>query len=111
MVRPRRRPHPRSLDALFPKPKKPPVRLCRRGHRLGERNWKLKHCPKCRAEDLEAERAADAVAEREEWSRRLNTGPVLTHLIVSTGRIVRNVIPRGLQKRRPAGRARLRRRR
>lgn len=97
---PRKRRHPRSLDALFPRPKKPPVKRCPAGHRQTQ---KWKNGSPCLACDLDAERRAraeqaalTAVAEREEWSRRLNVGPVLTMIETSTGRVIRHTIPRHL---------------
>lgn len=103
MARPTpRKPHPRSLDALFPRPKKPAVKRCARGHRQ-QPDWRpTMGCPFCALYEETSERIRnhDAKREREEWSARLNVGPVLTHRIVSTGQIVRHVIPPHLQKRR-----------
>lgn len=96
-MRPPRKTHPRSLDALFPRPKKPPIKRCPAGHRQTQK-WRAGDA--CLACDLDRERreraAMDALtgaAEREEWSRRLNVGPVLTMIETSTGRVIRHSIP------------------
>lgn len=64
-----KRPHPRSLDALFPKPK---VRRCGRGHGQTPEWRPSRGCSTCRKQD--DERALDeqlrqyaGAAEREKW--------------------------------------------
>jgi hypothetical protein len=96
------RPHPRSLDALFPRPKKPPVKRCPAGHSQSQR-WKPGDaCLTCSLDlerRLRAELAAlEGAAEREEWRRRNGPVPaVLEMRVVDTGRIIRYAIPPHLQ--------------
>ena len=111
LTRPKRS-NPRSLDALFPRPKVEPVRRCPRGHRQVT-GWKrLQGCRDCALYDEASERirSHDSRAEREGWAKVLNTGPVLRMTVTSTGREIVHSIPRHLQPRgRRRGRA-LRRR-
>lgn len=113
-----RRPHPRSLDALFGpaptargklKPKQPPrkarVKLCLRGHKLprtaNENTW----CRLCFEERQEAERASNAAADREEWRRLNGPSPAVMEIrFKATGRVARYTIPPHLRPRKVRGR-------
>lgn len=99
MPPPRKR-HPRSLDALFPRPKKPPIKRCPKGHRQTQKWIRGTACRACLAEQEARERAAamaqTGAAEREEWSRRNKVGPVLMMRVVDTGRLIVHKIPRHL---------------
>ncbi len=114
---PRKKPHPRSLDALFPRPaRKVAVKRCAWGHSQTP-DWRtVQGCSTCRKrEEAEAKRAAlsgDAgKAEREEWYRNNPIPDVLTITETSTGRVFRYVIPPHCRKRRgPGGRGRIKRR-
>ena len=101
--RTRKKPHPRSLDVLFPRPK---VKRCIGGHSQTP-EWRPMHgcstCCKEQAERAEQERmaAGGGAAERERWRSRLGPAPaVLEMRVVDTGRLIRFVIPRHLQRRR-----------
>lgn len=90
------KPHPRSLDALFgPKvrtvPKKA-VKRCLSGHRQEVRWQPGELCRECHRAVLEGPPRTLPPLGR--------TPAVLTHLIVSTRRIVSHAIPRHLQRRR-----------
>lgn len=100
MPPPRKRPHPRSLDALFgpKKPKVEPKRHCPRGHlqsvkwRYGDECWP---CERARRADAEAKISAErSAADRAAY--RAENGPppmVLTMTTWDTKRVVRLMIP------------------
>lgn len=113
---PRKKPHPRSLDALFgPKPRtvaKAPVKRCAGGHRQSA-SWKAGHgCSTCERDEsarLRSEIAArEAAADRAAWSAANPTPAVLVMVVTSTGRVIRHSIPKHLM-RRPGTRGRRRR--
>lgn len=96
-MRPPRKTHPRSLDALFPRPKKPAVKRCPAGHRQTQK-WRPGDA--CLACDLDRERkeraALDALtgaAERVAWSRANPVPAVLEMRVTSTGKVIRYAIP------------------
>lgn len=96
-MRPPRKTHPRSLDALFPRPKKPAVKRCPAGHRQTQKWRPGDSCTACQIDAQRREQAAlDALtgaAEREAWSRAHPCPAVLEMRVVDTGRVVRYVIP------------------
>lgn len=102
--------HPRSLDALFPRPK---VRRCSRGHSQTP-EWKAHHgCSTCRKQDEEAAererlRAGAAKAEREAARAALRPLPDPYVLRDYHGRIVGTFRAGG--RRGPARRARIKQR-
>jgi hypothetical protein len=106
---PRRKPHPRSLDALFPKPA---VKRCPAGHRQTQKYRPGDDCLACGLEARRREQAAiDAAtgsAEREEWNRAHPAPAVLEMRVGDTGRVIRFAIPRHLagKRRRGPGRRR-----
>jgi len=94
---PRKRHHPRSLDALFPAPKKPAIKRCPAGHRQTQKWRPGDSCTACQIDAQRREQAAlDALtgaAEREAWSRAHPCPAVLEMRVVDTGRVVRYAIP------------------
>lgn len=96
-MRPPRKTHPRSLDALFPRPKKPAVKRCPAGHRQTQKWRPGEACLACDQDRERKERAArDALtgaAEREAWSRANPVPAVLEIREVSTGKVRRYAIP------------------
>lgn len=106
---PRKRPHPRSLDALFPRPKKPPVKRCGAGHRMGV-DWRpVMGCKTCR--DQEARAAQDRAPLPSAWPGG-KVPAVLTMRVVDSGRLIVHAIPPHLiAQKRAQDRARGRRRR
>lgn len=96
-MRPPRKTHPRSLDALFPRPKKPAVKRCPAGHRQTQKWRPGDSCTACQIDAQRREQAAlDALtgaAEREAWSRAHPCPAVLEMRVVDTGRVVRYAIP------------------
>jgi hypothetical protein len=102
---PRKKPHPRSLDALFgPKPRtvaKAPVRRCQAGHKQAPTWTTRQPCFKC-----------EEARAREELERRAlpPLGPVpdvLRVRVVDTGRVITYAIPPHLQRRGPRPRRRI----
>ncbi len=68
MPPPRKRPHPRSLDALFPRPRTVPkkaVKLCPNKHRQSASWTPSKTCVRCE-QDAAQRRAENGAVEREE---------------------------------------------
>lgn len=96
-MRPPRKTHPRSLDALFPLPKKPAVKRCPAGHRQTQKWRPGDSCTACQIDAQRREQAAlDALtgaAEREAWSRANPCPAVLEMRVVDTGRVIRYAIP------------------
>lgn len=90
-----KRPHPRSLDALFPAPK---VKRCSRGHSQTP-EWKKWHgCSTCKKQDAalaemaeiyRLERQQAATAERLEWQRKLPTLPAVYDMRSTKGELQR----------------------
>lgn len=72
----------------------------------------MRGCRDCALYDEAGERIRnqDGRREREEWSAKLNTGPVLTMTITSTGRVRTFAIPPHLQRRGRRSRRALKRR-
>lgn len=112
---PPRKPHPRSLDALFPRPPRVPIKRCAYGHTQTP-GWRaVTGCSTCnervRRETERSNLTGDAGrAEREAWYRDNPVPDVLTMVETSTGRVIRHTIPPRLRKRGPTGRARIKRR-
>lgn len=108
----KKRPHPRSLEALFPIPK---VSRCPRGHGQTPM-WKRHHgCQTCRKDDAqraEVERmmATNAgAAEREAWRRILGPPPLdMSFRTVREGKLIRYTIPPHLMRKPGSRRARRR---
>lgn len=106
------KPHPRSLDALFPKPRTVPkaaVKVCARGHRQSVHWQPMIGCSACGLYDEASERIRNhnSRREREEWAKAHPCPPVLTMMITSTGRVLTFSIPKHLMRpRRRRGRAR-----
>lgn len=104
---PRKKPHPRSLDALFPRPARPepaPQLRCGRGHPQS-RGWTPKRgCQKCAAL-AEADRLAAQIAAKAKDRPRESVWPggrvpdVLTMRVVDSGKIIRWSIPKHLRPR------------
>ncbi len=108
---PRKRPHPRSLDALFPKPKVRPVKRCPAGHRMGV-DWRpVMGCKTCRDQAARADLAKrDLPPLPSAWPGG-KVPAVLTMIETSTGRVIRHAIPPHLiAQKRAQDRARGRRR-
>ena len=107
--------HPRSLDALFPRPK---VRRCARGHSQTPEWRPTRGCLTCRRIDQERENAllfaADgarraAVAEREHWRQVLPKLPaVIEWRTVHEGKLIRFTIPPHVQRKAASRRPRRR---
>lgn len=109
---PPRKPHPRSLDALFGKPK-PRVKLCPKGHRQGVR-WKTGDaCLECATIAARAARDAEAKAEKARWREQMGPVPAVIRMTTwDTKRVVTLAIPPALaaQKKRAELKRRGRRR-
>jgi hypothetical protein len=105
----KQRPHPRSLDVLFPKVR---VKRCFRGHTQTP-EWKALHgCQACRKEGelraiAELNREQSSKAERDAWYRANPVPHVLEWRETSSGKLTRFAIPRHLQRRGPRRRRRI----
>ena len=93
----KKKPHPRSLDALFPRPKKPAVKRCPNGHRQGAAYRPGDPCVVCERDEWQELSKVEADRQREEFSRRNPCGPTHTIRVVSTGRLKVYAIPRHLR--------------
>lgn len=113
---PRKRPHPRSLDAIFSKPaprhharpEPTPQLLCAKGHPQS-RGWTPKRgCQRC-ASLAESDRLAAKLAAQAKARPRVSVWPggrvpdVLTMTVVDTGRVLRFSIPKHLRRRKGRG--------
>lgn len=108
---PRKRPHPRSLDAIFPKPSRPvpgPQLKCGSGHPQS-RGWNRERgCARCaaiaEANRQSAKLAAEAAARPREsvWPGG-RVPEVLTMRVHDTGQILRFSIPKHLRRRKRRG--------
>jgi hypothetical protein len=108
---PRKTRHPRSLDALFPRPKPPPVKRCPAGHRMGV-DWRpVMGCSTCRKEAARADQAKALPPLPPAWPGG-KVPAVLTMRVVDSGRLIVHAIPPHLiMQKRAQDRARGRRRR
>jgi hypothetical protein len=89
----KKRPHPRSLDALFPRPK---VKRCHAGHSQTP-EWRASWgCSTCRKEEEEFARRQwertdarlnAARLEREEWSAGLGPPPIVMTIRTHDGTV------------------------
>lgn len=112
MPPPRKRPHPRSLDAIFGRPKPAPKQRCPGGH-LQPVRWRSGDpCLECRA--IEARRAREQAARDEKARYRAENGPAPHFLRVQTldtGKVTTYAItPRQAAERRARDKRRGRRR-
>jgi hypothetical protein len=112
MPPPRKRPHPRSLDALFGRPKPAPKKRCPGGH-LQPVRWRSGDpCLECKA--IEARRAREQDARDEKARFRELMGPVplvLRVLTLDTQKVTTYAItPRQAAERRARDKRRGRRR-
>ena len=105
---PRKRPHPRSLDAIFPRPAPGPQLLCGKGH-AQSRGWTPKRgCQRCASlaasDRLAAKMAAEAKARPREsvWPGG-RVPDVLTMRVHDTGKVIRYSIPKHLRRRKGRG--------
>lgn len=108
---PRKRPHPRSLDALFPAPARPaptPQLQCGKGHPQS-RGWTPgRGCQRCaslaEADRHSAKLAAEAAARPREsvWPGG-RVPEVLTMRVHDTGKVIRYAIPKHLRRRKRGG--------
>lgn len=104
---PRKRPHPRSLDALFPKAARPepaPQLKCGKGHPQS-RGWTPgRGCQRCAALAQADKRTADLARKAQERPRESvwpggRVPEVLTMRVHDTGQILRFAIPKHLRRR------------
>lgn len=98
MPPPRKRPHPRSLDALFgpAKPRVAPTRRCPKGHKLHGKA-KADDCYECRQVEARLARAQEGA--REKAAYREASGPVphvLRILTLDTQKVTAYAIPPAL---------------
>lgn len=102
---PPRKPHPRSLTALFgpAKPKVAPKKRCPKGH-LQPVRWRSgQPCTECQTIAARLARIEDAKAEKAEYRERMGPPPmVLTITTWDTQRVARFVIPPRLAAQRKA---------
>lgn len=105
MPPPRKRPHPRSLDALFgpPKPKIAPKKRCRYGHLQPVRWRDGDPCADCAAVAARLARAQEAKAEKARYREENGPAPlVLRVLTLDTGKVTTYSIPPALAAQRRA---------
>ena len=105
MPPPRKRPHPRSLDALFgpAKPRVPVPKRCPKGHRQTQR-WRAgDDCLECASVERARLRALSAAEVKARYREAMGPPPaVLRILTVDSGKITTYAIPPRLAAERKA---------
>lgn len=112
MPPPRKRPHPRSLDALFGRPKPAPKKRCPAGHLQPVRWSSGDPCLDCSAIKAREAREQDARAEKARYRTENGPAPMfLRVLTLDTGKVTTYAItPRQAAEKRARDKRRGRRR-